>query len=90
MNRKTSIISLLLLSALCMQAQERTDEQMQEIAKVTLSKAMAKAQDKTSIQQSKLKTIVEDSQYSLFAGQNGKGYVLVSRNEAFSPVIGGT
>ncbi len=88
MNRKTSIISLLLLSALCMQAQERTDEQMQEIAKVTLSKAMAKAQDKTSIQQSKLKTIVEDSQYSLFAGQNGKGYVLVSRNEAFSPVIG--
>ena len=86
--RVISFIAIVLL-VLTVSAQERTDAQMLSIAKAKLaSHTTAKKAKSTTDNTPTLKTVCEDSQYRMFAAEDGSGYVVVARNEAFSPIIG--
>ena len=89
MNKRViSVISIMLLT-LTMTAQERSDAQMMSIAKAQLAgmRTVRKAKG-TAAETLTLKTVREDSQYRMYAAEDGSGYVVVARNEAFSPIIG--
>lgn len=86
---KQLFFPVLLFISIAVQAQERTDTEMLSIAKDKLTNtAFAKTTKKNVSHSTELRIVANDSQYSMYADNNGHGYVIVARNKAFSPVIG--
>lgn len=87
MNKRTMIAAMLLAAGvLSAMAQMRTDDEMLSIARKRLDTPNRAKRQMGNNENQTLATVAEDSQYKMFAG-NG-GYVIVARNEAFSPIIG--
>ena len=89
MTKRFILVITVLLLTLTTTAQERTDAEMISIAKAKLSKSLsAKSMKGMKAKAVTLKRVCEDSQYSMYATEDGNGYVVVARNKAFSPIIG--
>ncbi|MBP3757744.1 MAG: C10 family peptidase [Prevotella sp.] len=89
MHKRVISTLVVVLMALTMMAQERTDAQMMSIAKAKLARhTTAKKAKGNATQPLTLSTVSEGSQYRMFVADDGSGYVVVARNEAFKPIIG--
>lgn len=80
--RKAIVFSLILLATMQIGAWERTDAELQRVASETL-----KNRTGLTLSSSKIKKLIDKGNVSVYAGEE-KGYVVLSRSSASSPVIG--
>lgn len=89
--KHTNLYTLLLalsMSATTVTAAERSEAQMMAIAKAQLNNTtQAKALGKKTTATTVLKTVREDSQYAMYTTNDGSGYVIVARDDAYNPII---